>query len=177
MSIINYKIPDNILEKIPDYFWPALAGELVSVFSPSVFDKEDTDVYQLDFVCGTAGFDRAFHMTCRKLDLMWLYDYRNRLEWYDYDMFDSEISDSLINNVLLSEPKKHSSYYDWLNTDRHMYDVAYICDEKACESCRKDNNRYCYHTTDIRHAKNFEEVEPGKFIEKIVDDFGIGRYS
>ena len=50
------------------------------------------------------------------------------------------------------------------------YSVAYICDEKACESCRKDENRYCYHTT-------FEEVGPGKYMEKIVDDFGIGRYS
>lgn len=124
MFKFDYKIPDDILTKIPDYFWPALAGKLVSVFSPTIFDKEVTDVgeswYSIDFVCGTAGFDLAFHMACRKLDMMWLYDYRDRLEWYDYDMFDSEISDILIDKVLLSEP----------------------------------------------HAANFEEVAPGKFMEK-----------
>ena len=167
VNYLNYKIPDDILAKIPDYFWSALAGELVSVFSTSIFDKDDTDMYQLDFLCGTTGFDCAFHMTCRKLDLMWLYDYRNRLEWYDYDMFDSEISDILINKVLLSEPKKYNSYYDWLNTNKCMYDVAYICDEKACEHCIQGESGYCHHTTDIHHAVNFEEVAPGKFMEKM----------
>lgn len=44
--------------------------------------------------------------------------------------------------------------------------VAYICDEKACESCPTGDARYCYHTLDIKHAANFEEVEPGKYIEK-----------
>ena len=57
------------------------------------------------------------------------------------------------------------------------YSVAYICDEKVCESCRKDDSRYCHHTTDIKHAVNFEEVGPGKYMEKIVSDFGIGRCS
>lgn len=40
--------------------------------------------------------------------------------------------------------------------------VAYICDEEACDSC---NNPECHHTLDIYHAKNFEEIEPGKFME------------
>ena len=57
------------------------------------------------------------------------------------------------------------------------YSVAYICDEKACEHCIHGEARYCHHTTDIKHAVNFEEVAPGKYMEKIVDDFGIGRYS
>lgn len=57
------------------------------------------------------------------------------------------------------------------------YSVTYICDGKACEHCIQGENRYCYHTTDIKHAVNFEEVGPGKYMEKIVDDFGIGRYS
>lgn len=43
--------------------------------------------------------------------------------------------------------------------------IAYVCDEKACEECYDGEHRYCYHTCDIRHAKNFMEVEPGKFIE------------
>ena len=50
--------------------------------------------------------------------------------------------------------------------------VAYICDEAACVECGQEFIRYCYHTTDIHHAKNFEEVSPGvgAFIEKYIDD-------
>lgn len=45
--------------------------------------------------------------------------------------------------------------------------IAYICDETECESCQKAHpSRYCWHTTDVKHAKNFEEVSPGIFIEK-----------
>ena len=50
--------------------------------------------------------------------------------------------------------------------------VAYICDEAACVECGQELIRYCYHTTDIHHAKNFKEVYPGAgaFFEKITDD-------
>ena len=45
--------------------------------------------------------------------------------------------------------------------------ILYICDRKACENCNKE----CKHTTDIRHAVNFEQyhadgVEAGDFWEK-----------
>ena len=45
--------------------------------------------------------------------------------------------------------------------------ILYICDRKACENCNKE----CKHTTDIRHAANFEQyhadgVEAGDFWEK-----------
>lgn len=50
--------------------------------------------------------------------------------------------------------------------------VAYICDEDACVECGQEFIRDCYHTTDIHHAKNFEEVSPGVgvFMEKHIDD-------
>ena len=50
--------------------------------------------------------------------------------------------------------------------------VAYICDEAACAECGQEFIRDCYHTTDIRHAKNFKEVSPnvGVFFEKLIDD-------
>ena len=50
--------------------------------------------------------------------------------------------------------------------------VAYICDEDACVECGQEFIRDCYHTTDIHHAKNFEEVSPGVgvFFEKIIND-------
>ena len=47
-------------------------------------------------------------------------------------------------------------------------DVIYICDEEACEECQiDDEGRCCYHTSDIRHAANFEEVCPGCWAEKV----------
>ena len=52
--------------------------------------------------------------------------------------------------------------------------VAYICDGDACFECGQEFVRDCHHTTDIHHAKNFEEVSPGAdvFFEKIIDDKG-----
>lgn len=51
-------------------------------------------------------------------------------------------------------------------------EVAYIYDEDACVECGQEFIRDCYHTTDIRHAKNFEEVSPGVgvFMEKYIGD-------
>ena len=43
--------------------------------------------------------------------------------------------------------------------------IAYICDKKQCEYCSADAG-FCYHTTDIRHAVNVKELEPGKFMEE-----------
>lgn len=48
-------------------------------------------------------------------------------------------------------------------------EVAYLCDGKACEVCPNDNGyRLCRRTTDIRHAVDFEEISPGKFMQKEV---------
>lgn len=42
--------------------------------------------------------------------------------------------------------------------------VAYVCDRRYCsEGC---NNTDCHHTEDIHHAKNFECVGDGKWMEK-----------
>ena len=43
--------------------------------------------------------------------------------------------------------------------------VAYICDGEACEKGCSSGAGFCFHTTDVRHAVNFKEVSPGKFME------------
>lgn len=43
--------------------------------------------------------------------------------------------------------------------------VLYLCDHKACN---KHGCVECNHTTDVRHAKNFENVN-GTFVEKDVN--------
>lgn len=43
-------------------------------------------------------------------------------------------------------------------------DVAYLCDGKACKRCNKRVS-HCTHTTDIKHAINFDEVGADRFME------------
>jgi len=44
-------------------------------------------------------------------------------------------------------------------------EVLYICDKKACATgCSYD---LCFHTTDIRHAKNFKALGDVGYIEQI----------
>ena len=46
--------------------------------------------------------------------------------------------------------------------------IAYACDQKVCDYCTYP---LCRHTTDIQHAKNFEELEEGKYFEKENDHY------
>ena len=96
-------IPDEIKSKIPDYFYIAFGGELVSLFGLDIFDPIDerdeineAALCGLDFLEGTSGWSAALWMTCKKLDMDWLWDYWDSLEWYDSDMFDGEIGDKVI---------------------------------------------------------------------------------
>jgi hypothetical protein len=111
---MNYKIPDDILAKIPEYFWPAVAGELVSVYSPSVFVKDEDGLCGMDFIIGTSGWHVVLKATCRKLDMDWLYEYYCKLEWYDSDWFDGEMFDLIKNNFVDAEVEHANSYYKWL---------------------------------------------------------------
>lgn len=83
----------------------------------------------------------------------------------------------LILNHLYSERDQDYHTYDLITALEMAVEslgtnVAYICDRDACVECGQEFIRDCYHTTDIHHAKNFEEVSPGVgvFIEKHIDD-------
>lgn len=54
----------------------------------------------------------------------------------------------------------------WAITMRKPTSIVYVCDEKACTSCSKGFGRWCYHTTDISHAANFEDLGDGMYMEK-----------
>lgn len=48
-------------------------------------------------------------------------------------------------------------------------DVAYICDGQGCDArCGLTGvyHEFCKHTCDISHAVNFEQIAPGKWMEK-----------
>lgn len=48
------------------------------------------------------------------------------------------------------------------------FKVAYLCDKKSCAKC---DNPDCQHTLNIEHAKNFERLDDGRYMEKSADDF------
>lgn len=120
MPIVNghveYEIPEEILNKIPAYFYFAMAGELLSVFGIHIFfkwdDGEGNKYYDLD--SSTGGWEEAFKATCKKLDMMWLIDYANTLEWYDHDIFDGEIENEIIKRVCEGDIDNVNPYYKYL---------------------------------------------------------------
>lgn len=115
MGEFDYKIPKDVLAKIPDYFWAGLAGELVGVWSLDIFEKADEKTTYIDFHGGTMGWAAAFKMACKKLDMQWLYDYYDALEWWESDHFDGEIIDLLKYKFIDADTPQHpSSYYLWL---------------------------------------------------------------
>lgn len=124
---MDYKIPEEILSQIPEYFWHAFLGELVSVFGPSVFEKDpESELMSLTYIGGTTGWNAAFKMTCHKLDMDWLYKYYYNLKWWESDLFDSECEDLIKDTVidkstpkllLLNEDDRvnyTNPYYMWL---------------------------------------------------------------
>lgn len=92
----DYKIPEDIKSVIPDYFYDAFGGELVSVFGVNVLNKNKDGEYGLAFLGSTAGYVEAFRATCKKLGMDWLADYYDALPWRESDLFDGEISDEVL---------------------------------------------------------------------------------
>lgn len=110
---IEYKIPEEIKEKIPDYFYLALGGELVSVFGCGIFSEYEDGLCVLDYSTSTNGWDKAFRMTCKKLNLLWLPVYYDGLEWFESDLFDDEICQE-VKIVFRKKDSGTNSYYQYL---------------------------------------------------------------
>lgn len=129
-DIVTCSIEGVIEKKIPNYFYPAFAGELCSIFGTSIFHKlpranfdDDGNTvmnwadYYYDLHTYSSGWFRALEATCKKLDMEWLIDYRAvNLEWYDADIFDDLLEDKVINNFIDKAYKScaDNPYYDYL---------------------------------------------------------------
>lgn len=108
----HYDIPKEIKSKIPEYFYYAFGGELLSVFGKDFLTKDDSGNYPLDFSSSSQGYSVAFDMTCKKLDMMWLKEYRDSLPYYDSDLFDGEIDEQVI--LVFKKYKADNPYYSYL---------------------------------------------------------------
>lgn len=111
---LDYKIPKDILSKIPDHFWAAFTGELVSIFGRGIFEETDDMGRALNYHTGTNGWNVALKTTCRRLDMDWLYIYYDHLSWWESDMFDGEIEDLVISKFVENESEYTQAYYSWL---------------------------------------------------------------
>ncbi len=109
-------IPNDILNKIPDYFGAAFCGELASVFSLDIFETNDTnDMILIRYREGTAGWNAALKMACRKLDMDWFYDWYNNLTWWMSDLVDEELTDIFVMPFVEDWNREGiSPYYKWL---------------------------------------------------------------
>ena len=115
----NYKIPKEIEDRIPAYFYFGMAGELVAIYGTQILElrheeEGDEGYYYLD--TSTYGWYEAFRATCRKLDMWWLVEYYDTLDWYDGDLFDAEIEDEIIERICQKEriSEHPNCYYKYL---------------------------------------------------------------
>lgn len=127
---VEYTIPEEIDNKIPQYFYYAMAGELCSIFGPEIFQKitdveyddagnrippkDDVDHSYYDLDSSSGGWYEALRMTCKKLDMEWLINYLDSLEWYDSDIFDGIIEDRIIEKFINVKNQNCNVYYKYL---------------------------------------------------------------
>lgn len=108
----RYHIPDAIKKRIPPYFYAALGGELVSVFGPLIFEKDEDNIPGLYYIESTCGWSGALRQTCKKLDMIWLFEYYDALTWYDSDAFDDELGEEVLR--YFDSTDKGNDYYQYL---------------------------------------------------------------
>lgn len=115
----KFKIPPEIEVKIPSYFIASFAGELVSVFGRDIFLIDPEGNYNVWWYTGKGGWRDAFQAVCKKLNLEWLYEYREKLEWYDSDNFDYIIAERVCD--FLENPADSANAYCNYIREREKY--------------------------------------------------------
>ena len=108
-ELLDYEVPQEIRDKIPEYFYYAFGGEYVSISGSNALIPDEDGFSMLDYCSGSAGYYEALKATCSKLDMMWLLDYWNTLPWYHSDIFDGWLSDEVMKRF--KEKQISNPYY------------------------------------------------------------------
>lgn len=117
-DVYGYHIPDNIKDRIPDYFFGALGGELVGVFGADALIRAEDGLSHVDYSSGTIGWYTAFKEACMRLQMEWLLEYYDSLKWYDSDRFEGEMVEALFE--YFGDKSKSKTYYSYLlNKDKN----------------------------------------------------------
>lgn len=112
----TYKIPKNILDRIPDYFWAGFAGGLCAIFGPGIFEKDLDGFYKIEYITSTGGWAVALMASCEQMSMDWIMSYYTSLSWDESDLFDDELADSLIQKFVENKDGKEcrDAHYKWL---------------------------------------------------------------
>ena len=117
----TYKIPKNILNRIPDHFWACFAGVLCAFYGPDIFKKDEDGFYNIIYVSGTGSWTVALKTSCKQIGIDWLISYYTSLSWDESDLFDDELSELLIKKFIENDDMVDykNIYYKWIiNNDR-----------------------------------------------------------
>lgn len=95
---IEYTIPDEIKNKITMEFLIEFRNQLFRICGYSLSDFAENSA---PANTSTSGWHAAFGVACLNTHNDWLLDYWNSLEWYDSDIFDSELTDMLVKKHLI----------------------------------------------------------------------------
>lgn len=120
--IEKYTIPDEIKEMMTYDFLKEFRNQLFTVFD---FDLE-TNANTLYGIESTNGWANALKAACHNTGKDDIWNYWNELEWYDSDVFDSELSDMLIENRLFL-PTLEVIFKNYLNIE--------LEDLRVCDNC------------------------------------------
>lgn len=138
---------DDAISEIPDYFYPVFAGQLVAVFGANVLKPSKDGESPLFYISGTSGFNAALRMTCKKLGLSDLWDWYDKLEWYDSDDFDGELVELLISKFIDNTDQSCNPYYKWLMNEKPLMKqtiaqraMTHILAKLECWNANASNN-------------------------------------
>ena len=95
----EYQIPDNIKKLITYDFLKEFRAQLFRInkgYSLDTFAE-----YGIPVNTSAGGWTAAFFNACSNTNNFKLFDYWNKLEWYDSDIFDGELADMLIEKHLI----------------------------------------------------------------------------
>lgn len=116
---IEYKMPKGIKDQLTKAFISDFHEAVIETFKQN--DRnQDREPFKYESYTyyawwlhmeGTGGYCQSFRQTCEKHELSEVLTYYNQLQWYDSDLFDSEVGDLLVHFglVKLGEPEEASS--------------------------------------------------------------------
>lgn len=111
----TYKIPNRKKKLLTKEFLETFKDELDKIFYKGEIDpskRNYMNTYQ--HVESTVGFGKALRIACEKYNLVKaIYNYEDKLPWYDSDLFDSEIMDIMIEKDVIKEGSLDEDIYDY----------------------------------------------------------------
>ena len=140
----NHRFTDEVERLIPDYFYPAFAGELISVFgwkwaqtafsawSPDYDEESDIaeslltpedysePIYDLD--SNSSGWAAALVSTFKRLKMIEIANLYLSFEWFEADLFNDIIEDRIVDRFINNGQYDNSYYGHIINTNLNLED-------------------------------------------------------